>query len=544
MFFDVAFSQPGRKSEEHLHGLRKQLGVGVDPAFDYTQMAELSKKVSKKEEKKKDSKSEGLSDERGPLSGLEQLRRALKDVVGTTPEDQGEREEASNEALKASGEDKISPAQVRATREAFRPTSSFIAVTRDKRKERDIGCKPRAPPIGSYRAKDDVIRHLITRNVDFGLKPPTKSLRAKELERTIAQLKEQNKPYDHLVKHSVSVEMSEDTPENIRSHLSERSVELSKSQPHTDPSKNYVARGSLNFNVNSFTAGVLHGDTSCSHITRAPSWDFEKILKDDPITRDTYFQPGQYKMNMESVRPKLVYKTIGFGQQQKRKRMKEAVGMIEIEDRPGAHLPDRSLARSCPLLSSKSRLKVPDIGKGTLRPDHFKPADGYHDREDPEIHARVFEQDMAHDIMEASKVTWRRARTAESFDQSLTRQEELKRTRNFGANISLVRAQENLKRGGPLSTELLSELDSSPIFKRRLRNTDLHLMVGRDTERRHVESPSRHRDQGKATKFERGVRSGDILCDAQALSPLAGGILNLRASRTWEGFPAHEHTSD
>lgn len=551
MFFDGAFSQLGRKSEEHLHGLRKQLGIGVDPAFDYTEIIEQAKQVSKKPEKKPDGqKQDGQkeilgSDDKGPLSGIEQLRRVLKDVVGANgmPEEGGGAEEASNEAALKSGDDKLSPAQVRAQREKFRPTSSFLAVHRRKRAGLDSNNRDRAPPLGTYRPQDDFCRPRLTRDVDFGLKTPHKSLRAKATESRIAQLKEDGKPYDHLVRHTHSVELSEEfPPEGIKGHTGV--FDLGKAPAHNDPTKNAVPRGKLEFNTNSFTAGVLDGDLSCSHTCRNPFWDFEKTLKEPPQhKRDTYFQPGQYRCNLESVRPKLMYTTTNFEKQRERKPIKNTDGLIDVKDQPGHHLPDRSLARSCPLL--KQRIAVPDISKGTKRPDHFKPADGYVNKSDPEARERVYQHDLTYDVSENSKVLGRRARTAESFDNSLTREDEVKRTRNFHNSISLVRTAENLKKGAmPHSVELLPDVDGGPSLKTRmLLNMDFHQMGGRETEKRYTESPSRHRDQGKATKFERDVRAGDLRADAQALSPLAGNIMGLRATRTWQALPVGEHDS-
>jgi hypothetical protein len=232
-----------------------------------------------------------------------------------------------------------------------------------------------------------------------------------------------------------------------------------------------------------------------------------------------------------------MYTTTNFNKQRARKPLKESVGLIDIQERAGAHLPDRSLSRSCPLLSQ--RIVVPDISKDIKRPDMFKPVDGYCKKGDLEARDRVYQHELTYDAVENSKVLGRRARTAESFDRSLTREDEVKRTRNFHNSVSLVRTAENLKNGAtPHSVELLPDVDGGPSLKTRmLMNMDFHQMGGRETEKRYVESPSRHRDQGKATKFERDVRTGDIRADAQVLSPLAGGIVGLRATRTWEALP-------
>ena len=58
--------------------VRRQLGVGIDPGYDYSQMAQSQRKMAQKEKKPKE-------DATGAISGIDQLRKALREVVGGAP---------------------------------------------------------------------------------------------------------------------------------------------------------------------------------------------------------------------------------------------------------------------------------------------------------------------------------------------------------------------------------------------------------------------------------------------------------------------------
>lgn len=538
MFFDANFSQFGRTSGQQLNGLRRQLGVGVDPVFDYSQMSELAKDLTKKEEKTRQAPASQEPSGGPPLTSLEQLRRALHDVSGPIGGDAAGGGGGGGDA--GAGGDEVggigagenaafeaqSPGQARARREQLRPSASFKACSRDKRQQKDA-IKDCAPPIGNYRPKDTLCRPR-QKDADFGLKSPTKSKHTLQLEKQIADLKAENKPFEHLVRHAVSIEEG-DTPERLK--LTIVVPDLARSVPHADPCQNAVPRGKLEYNVNSFTAGVLDGDIYTSSMKRNPVWDFAKLRKEDPLTRDSYFVPGQYTCNMDAVRPRILTTTVAFDRQRPRPKP-------EGKKPTGHHLPDRSLSRSCPALTNSISTKVPDFSKYTVRPKFFRPAEGYHDLDDPLIDQQVMHHNLTFDVVEADRVLHRRPAPAECWDTGLTREECFKTCRAYHESIPLQRAKDNLAQG-LRSLDLLPTVESSKL-QRRVRDLNFTEILGRDTEKKHTASPSRMRNQGNSVKFEREVRYGDSRVDTQKLSSLSSSIQSMRAGRTWEALPVEE----
>mmetsp|Transcript_64040 Transcript_64040/g.198267 ORF Transcript_64040/g.198267 Transcript_64040/m.198267 type:complete len:324 (+) Transcript_64040:667-1638(+) len=303
-----------------------------------------------------------------------------------------------------------------------------------------------------------------------------------------------------------------------------------------------VKAAGITFNHNTFTEGVLEGDLQCSQLKRNPSWDFAKISVAEPKLQETYFQPGQYGVKISATRERTDKKNIGFDKQRARKPLKELIGRIEIDSRLGDHLPDRSLARSfgmslsrsTPLLSKEPRVLGMAFDKYTPRPPLSKPLPEYHRKEDPDIDRTVFTHSMTFDVLEADKFLRSKPRTTEKFDRSLNREQQFKSQRSFGEDVCLQRVKDNVTRG-PVSVELLSEVGTSPQLQRRVTHLqDFGHMDGREPEKRYTQAPPRNRDQGSAMKFERGVRDGDSRCDVNTLSPVAGGISELRATRTFD----------
>jgi len=240
-------------------------------------------------------------------------------------------------------------------------------------------------------------------------------------------------------------------------------------------------------------------------------------------------------VNVNFTRPAADVKNIHFSQQTKRKPLRENVGRIEIKSRAGDHLPDRSHTRSCPLLSKFRSNSVPSFDKYSERPPIAKISKPYHKAEDPEIDQAVFHRSMTHDEMETAKSTWSKAKTVEKFDTSLTRNEQFKVQRMYGENIPLQRAKDNLTRG-PVSVELLPELGNTPSLKPKVLVKDFDRMPARHAnEKRYVEPPPRNRDLSDAMRFERGVRVGDAKPEKEAMSPTAGTISKLRATRSYNG---------
>lgn len=216
--------------------------------------------------------------------------------------------------------------------------------------------------------------------------------------------------------------------------------------------------------------------------------------------------------------------------------MGEMVGGIEVKSRPTANLPDRSLSRSCPVLSTFIPVQVFDISKSTSRPPLLSKYGADYYIQDPEIEKLVHQHRQAFDPAVADQATRRRSPTVENFDNSLSREQQLRKTRAYGCDAALQRAKANLIQG-TLSVELLSDVGDSPSLRRRVPSTNFEIMPSRDgLKRTGVVSPSRRRDPGSAARFGRDVRPGDTRCDAQCLSPMAGGISELRSSRAWDAL--------
>jgi len=521
MFFDQRFSEIGRSTGQHLDAVRRQLGVGIDPGFDYTQMEESRKKWSEKKKEKRQ-RAQEEKEASGPVSGLDQLRKALREVVGgggaaEEPEQPEEGGELGGGAIA------VSPGVARAQREHQRPSAAFLAASRDHlaRLDLDAPGRFRAPPMGTYRPRDDLCQPRVCGagpGGDFGIVEG----------RSFKPAVEEREP--------VSVETLEDTPERPRRRAA--ALDFGRSPGRQD----IVKSGGITFHVNSFTAGVLDGDLVCSHMGRTPSWDFAKLSAAEVKLPETYFQPGQYSVNMETVRPRLDPKNIGFDKQRARKPLREFVGRVEVDERLGSHLPDRSLSRSCglslsrsvPILSKELRVMSPSFDKYTSRPQFFDAPQEHHQADDPVVDQKVLHRSMTFDAVQADKPLRPRTKNVERFERVLKREESLKIQRAYASDICLARKRDNETRG-PVSVELLSDVDSSPSLRKRVTHlTSFERMDGRDPERRCTESPPRNRDPGAALRFERAEREGDAGVELGSLSPLAGSISKLRAARTYD----------
>lgn len=533
---DQTYSQIGHTTGATLKALRKQLGVGVDPAFDYTQAVELQKKVSAKDEKKPGDDGAtggGAAAAASPASGLEALRRALREVVGSGVADEGVDEEAAARASPGGGQGAAqSPADVKHRREQNRQTSAFKAPTRDQlNKIRE----PRfsAPPPGSYRAKDHLCsnRPRLKGNVDFSMRERTRSVKVKEIERQIEECKEEGKSFDHLSKQgSLSVELMDGFP--AKPPMKQKSFEMSKSAPRPD----LVKAHGIVYNTNSFTAGVLDGDLGCSHLTRKPVWDFAKTSTFQPKQKDTYFQPGQYKVDLEYH----VKKNMPFNQQRARQPLRQVVGRVEIKSRAGDHLPDRSLSRSCPHLSNREDIKVPNLDHYTTRPPIISTKTEYHDTKDAEVDSKVLQNTLSYDATAARKLTWRNTLPPYDFDGGISREADMARQRSAGENFCLIRQRENV-REGPRSIELLSDVDQKPSLQRRVKTREFNSIIGRELEKKHMQSPPRQKDFHDAEKFERVVRSGDSRCEPKYLSEVSHDIAQKRHGRSYDALPERDN---
>lgn len=502
--------------------------MGCDPAFDYSQVAEERKKNSRKDDKKGKPAAE-QHDPAATNPHLDQLGRSLKKALrevagGVASPEELELEQDNGDV---SDTQDPSPLEVRAHREATRNTSAFKAVSRNDLTALDVTYKYRAPPPGTYRPKEEWSQKRV-QTMDFGYREPTKSRLAIALEQKVASLQAMKQPVDHLTKKAVSVELLDEKPERVKPRVLE--FDLKKSLPRPD----LIKQANINFNINSFTAGVLDGDLKCSHIPRQPVHDFAKTSTASPKPTETYFQPGQYNVKLAITRPAMDKKNIPFEMQRSRKPPKELCGRFEVDGREGDHLPDRSLARSCPLLPKYDVIKVPDIKKYTKRPPVVKPSAGeHHDKRDPEIDAKVLHHAMTFDASEAHRFKWPKTKVPESFDKSLTREQHAKITRAYGTDLCRKLARENLTEG-PRQVEHLTDIEVKPSLQPRVIVRDFGCMPHREVTKDHAEPPGRHKDFQQAETFARPVRHGDARTDTAAFSSLSQGISDMRRTRAFD----------
>lgn len=520
MFFESAFSEAGRASQMHLECLRRQLGMGIDPAFDYSKMAEMQKQLMNSKDDRGKKHKEDEIDPTSPVAGIEQLRKALREVVGTAGEPQEDEGHASplhrSQMLHHSVDDSR-------TKDIHRASSSFLVEGRNDRARRDVDNKWRAPPPGSYRPKDHWMRPRV-KDTDFGFKPVTKSYHTKALEEEIERLKADNQPYMHLVKSASSVELIEGIPENKLMKRNLTSFDMTKCLERPD----LVKQAGIVYNVNSFTAGVADGHLKTSMFTRKPSWDIEKSSTAPEKDPSNYFQPGQYLKELQSSN----LKNIPFTKQQARKPPCESIGRVEIKGRAGDHLPDRSLSRKSGA-QQEPRIKVYDMNKYTTRPDILAKAIVYHDQADPYVADAVHKYNMTKDITQADRLSRPRTKPCEDFNKSLKREQQLRTMRTYGSDVCLQLAKEYKERG-PVTVELLpmDTHDSAPSLRRRVPVRDFEKMERWEPSGKAVVPPPRKRDLSEGANFERNVREGDSRSPAAALSQIASGIRELRNTRS------------
>eukprot|EP00434_Breviolum_minutum_P020207 symbB.v1.2.017818.t1/scaffold1395.1/size121899/10 len=499
MFLDGMMSQIGISTQGALDALRRQLGPGVDPLYDQSTKRDSHKPWQPSKADQEIHESSG---------SIDQLRRALREVVGVTTEEQdqpqGEDENLEDDA-------KLSPAQIRALREQKRPMSSFVSTSRDQMSSLAVENRYRAPPPGSYRPSTHLCEPRVKTPV-FQLGDGTHSRKQKVLEREvachIAKLKQSGKPYEHLLQGVSSVELLDKPPEKLVRAVTTPDLDRYTARP------DMIKLANIHFHDSQFTDGVLDGDVNTSMILRNPSWDFAKLSASQRRDSATYFQPGQYKPNLNAVRPRLETKNIPFDKFPARKPLKETVGRFEIDGREGDHLPDRSLSRSCPYLMP--RLYSPNLSKDSERPPIMGRKKPWHDINDPEVDRVVFDYEMTFNIMDCEKARWKPS-TAGDFRKGLTRKQHLQAMRMYGQDAALLKAKQNLMEG-PVSVELLSDIDNSDMLHPKVMSPRFELMAMREPEHKYAESPARLKDR-KGTKFKRELRSGESWTDTGSQGP-------------------------
>jgi hypothetical protein len=535
MILDGKFSNLGRTTEMQLKSLRSQLGIGIDPAYDYTEMIErkkaLTRGLTRGRSESPAKTSEALGEQqpsassRGPLYELE---KALHAAV------EGDRQENQIEQKQSAGDGFRTPDIVRERRRVH-PSYAFIAQSRAERNRIEEKITFHPPPVGSYRPKDELIRPP-QRFVDFAMKKETKGRHTIAAEAEIENLKAEGLPYDHILKKAVSVELMEGIPDHPAVHVNVPN--LDKGIPRPD----IVKLSKLEFHVNSFTAGVLEGDLVTSQLPRKPIWDFGKGReRPGPSERASYFQPGQYKTDgvMDKVRPKACKIGIPFEMQPSRKPISKPVS------HGPSLIPDRSLARACPVTQPKLLTGVEHTKQSDRKPISDAVKD-YHHTDDPKACQAVRQQEMAYDVCVAEKPLLKRPAAIDNFARSLNRDQAAQGLRSYGQDPVLQRGKHMQK------VRSVETLPVDSVYRKqtltghhRVLGTDFIRMRGREDELEYTNSPPRKRDFSNASQFTRGIRNGESLVNAAEFSSLTGSMNQLRKARSYAALqPVGERPSN
>lgn len=466
MFMDIYLSDLGKATSLHLGALRKQLGKGCDPCFDYSRLTELEPRAAVAPESESDDEDGGLAKFRALLKKANAGKEECEEVV----------------SLANFSEPEPSVMTIRRLREDKRPSSAFKNRSRKDLQKLDLENKYRAPPVGRYDPKEDCLaafgkmKHPPEKVTNFGLREKAPNRKVPEAE----------------FEPSLGIEECMHVQKKLVVY-----VDMKNQRPRPD-----FMRVECNDPVACDPENVLQGHLKCASYGRAyrqPCFDFSKGSAARGKSTDSSGEPGKY----DPVKPKLASHCLAFEKRPARKPMNDGTRCTD-------HLPDRSLARDCPQQTGFGRMmsppvNVPDLGKYTDRPPLTRPSqeDQESSREETEV--------PRHSPPQANPLM-RRPRSAQDFNLSLTRRQELQSQRQFGQDLCLSLAKENEERQGPLSTEQLDcDVRDTPSLQRRIQSFDFELLPGRDGRMmKPARDPSaRSKDQTSARRFQRSSRPGE-----------------------------------
>eukprot|EP00933_Yihiella_yeosuensis_P042147 TRINITY_DN36674_c0_g1_i1.p1 TRINITY_DN36674_c0_g1~~TRINITY_DN36674_c0_g1_i1.p1 ORF type:complete len:428 (+),score=67.06 TRINITY_DN36674_c0_g1_i1:1204-2487(+) len=278
MFLDTYLSAVGRATNVNLTTLRKQSGPGCDPCWDHK--AAVAEEAAKKAEEK----AIRLAEQEEQISDWEKMYNTLSAVYDEPFEDNDNGfhfEEYLDQKPKVQ--------EMRRAREEMRSSSAFKNRSRADTDKLDVTLRWRAPPLGTYRPRDDCCARFgkVGKPPDkvpaFGLREKTRSRKVSELEEEISELRAQGLPYDHLLKTAGrSTEVMEEIPEN---KLAQRKdvvyVNMSKQLPRPDL-LSALGRRSTSEPVAINDENVLNGYKKCAkygRCPRQPCFEFAKQTK-------------------------------------------------------------------------------------------------------------------------------------------------------------------------------------------------------------------------------------------------------------------------
>merc|ERR1712039_196249 len=234
------------------------------------------------------------------------------------------------------------------------------------------------------------------------------------------------------------------------------------------------------FNDSHSTGRLMDGDLHLSKTSKQPCFHWPSGSKEQSSAGAGSSEPGKYNGNVDAVRPRSAHRAVSFGTRVGRRPMSAPSGQ-----------PERMTSAE----SRAQHVNVVDISKLTERP--------------PLIGKFVqSEEGQLLDLSKADEFRKRRPRTADSFQKSLTREQQLQAMRSYGDDVCLQQQQENIRQGAKSSELVEGIVGDGPLFEKPVVTPDFARTPGRESKKRHALMPARI-VQGRTLKFQRGTRIGD-----------------------------------
>ena len=307
----------GRATEVQLNTLRRKLGVGCDPCFDYS-VQQLAETLQEEEDE---------DDLTLDINFLDLLKRVNADTS----------EETQNKIL-AEDAPRIPGTLLRKKQDEKRPSSAFKTLSREDVQKRDAKAS-QGPPVGSYSPKADClasfgkVKHPTPKVLDFGAYLPKGSENA-----LLSSSRSENGPPNGMDttwmgKRQVTfVNMAKQIPR----------PDLLNNLPPNDPQANDPE-------------GVLYGHLKCARFGRfyrQPCFEFGTQPRQNAIAAaGGTSNPGEYEVKLNIIKPTITCHSFSNIPRP------DFVASNRITD----HLPDRSLARDCRSLTRFGRLLSPPV---------------------------------------------------------------------------------------------------------------------------------------------------------------------------------------
>eukprot|EP00451_Oxyrrhis_marina_P014921 CAMPEP_0204322032 /NCGR_PEP_ID=MMETSP0469-20131031/8471_1 /ASSEMBLY_ACC=CAM_ASM_000384 /TAXON_ID=2969 /ORGANISM="Oxyrrhis marina" /LENGTH=544 /DNA_ID=CAMNT_0051303355 /DNA_START=19 /DNA_END=1653 /DNA_ORIENTATION=- len=529
MFIEGTFSQIGRSTETELDGLRRQLGTGIDPAYDYSKMI-----VHLAPKKVKDHEAE-VPVTTGPLAELEKAlseaaeMEALRDRHGDLESDRPE-----------------TPARIR-ERRRVRSSPCFTSMSRNERHKCTIEKQRHAPDVGKYRPKHD----LVTQRVEMWNMSPVQKVPNRIKVAELAQLKADGANIvEHFKSHN-SLDEKDAHPkdnEHVRMRSSCPNFTTScwskKSRGKSSPRDQFLAQGigtqrddvsrKIVYNESRSkgveTGEVLQQDLRCSHLPRRPHWDFSKGKPRASPSTHSFFKPGQYEnQNLDAVRDARdnrvgVDWSVSMGRAASLSRMAR-----QDESRwCGGFVPDRSLSRSTTKISTRRSCPTLDFSEEKQQARRAIKAVVYHNAEDPHVDELVHQRNMTLDLTSAVKPVKPRVVKVLDMERGLRRETASDGLRAMGQDAA-ARASRFARDIVSVETLPVEEVDSGQCRTQFGPVPQMSTMYGRG-DKGVWATPSARQQEAEAT-FMREHRDGDQKPCITDLSEFSADIMAMRKVR-------------